>query len=1013
MPLKFVFGPSGSGKSTYLYQHVIEESEKYPLKNFIVLVPEQFTMQTQKDLVSMHPRHGIMNIDVLSFARLAYRVFEETGTKQMQVLDDEGKNLILRKIAGDYENKLTVLKGNIKKLGYISEVKSVISEFTQYDIGEEEIDEMLDHLDEDSRLYYKLKDIRLLYEGFQDYLRERYITKEELLDVLNSQVKESELLKNSVVVLDGFTGFTPVQNRLILELMRCCKEVWVTVTMDERENPYAYKHPYQLFGLSKQMITTLVRMAGEDHIEVEEPVCLYGYPVKRFEKNQELAFLERNIFRYGSGRYDKAVENLEIHAAGNPRQEADAVAEGIRRLREGKVERRPGYDGEYGTIRLFDQMELDGMDGQLSLFTGVEMAELSRMETAAAAMAVPDHSSEQGAKQRTEGTVDAGGDEAASHQLTSGLNPQQEAAVTAISRTINVAAGPGTGKTKTLVAHAFHLLEERGVKPTEMTAVTFTNQAAREMRERLESQLGGKRFVSRMRIGTFHSICYDILKKSGLEFTLADELEMKDTAEEVIADRELNLPVRQFLRQVSARKCGLEKETESVPAEAYEAYQRKLKEQGILDFDDLLLETLHLFEEEGKNKTIRQGFSYLLVDEFQDISPVQYRLIQEWNKGGRELFVIGDPDQAIYSFRGSDARCFEKLREDYPQITTICLEQNYRSTPQILEAASGVISQNDGPERRLIPQRQAGTPVRLVTASGEMSEDIFVAKEINRLIGGIDMLDAQGHLETGDDLRARSFSDIAVLYRTNRQAELLETCLKKEGIPYVVAGREDFLMEPAVRGTLCFFKALLNPEDRTVRRLSLKLLWKLPEDEMSGSIFDAAAEKYRKKMKKEKPQKLLEAWVSDMNLQEEEGVAKLASMSVFYKNMAEFLDNLTFGQESDIKRCGGKTYTSDSVTLMTLHGSKGLEFPVVLMCGVRKGLIPLESGKQDIDEAEERRLFYVGMTRAKDELLLITSQEPSPFLEAIPKEVTTRENAGKQRDPGMGKQMSLFDFMQP
>ena len=146
MPLKFVFGPSGSGKSTYLYQHVIEESEKYPQENFIVLVPEQFTMQTQKDLVSMHPRHGIMNIDILSFARLAYRVFEETGTKQMQVLDDEGKNLILRKIAGDYEDKLTVLKGNIKKLGYISEVKSVISEFTQYDIGEEEMDEMLDDL---------------------------------------------------------------------------------------------------------------------------------------------------------------------------------------------------------------------------------------------------------------------------------------------------------------------------------------------------------------------------------------------------------------------------------------------------------------------------------------------------------------------------------------------------------------------------------------------------------------------------------------------------------------------------------------------------------------------------------------------------------------------------------------------------------------------------------------------------------------------------------------------------
>ena len=152
MPLKFVFGPSGSGKSTYLYQHVIEESEKNPQENFIVLVPEQFTMQTQKDLVRMHPRHGIMNIDVLSFARLAYRVFEETGVKKIPVLDDEGKNLILRKIAGNYEDKLTVLKGNIKKLGYISEVKSVISEFTQYDIGEEELDDMIDSLDEESRL---------------------------------------------------------------------------------------------------------------------------------------------------------------------------------------------------------------------------------------------------------------------------------------------------------------------------------------------------------------------------------------------------------------------------------------------------------------------------------------------------------------------------------------------------------------------------------------------------------------------------------------------------------------------------------------------------------------------------------------------------------------------------------------------------------------------------------------------------------------------------------------------
>lgn len=693
------------------------------------------------------------------------------------------------------------------------------------------------------------------------------------------------------------------------------------------------------------------------------------------------------------------------------------TAEGIRRLREGKVERLPGYDGEYGTIRLFDQMEREEIDGQLSLFTGAEMAELSHMETAAAVVAdctavavAADSAAVAVRTAAAEGAIHGKEAEPESDQPAPGLNLQQEAAVTAIGRAINVVAGPGTGKTKTLVSHAFHLLKERGVKPTELTAVTFTNQAAREMHSRLEGQLGGKRFVSRMRIGTFHSICYDLLKKSGMEFTLADEVEMKDTAEEIIAEMQLNLSARQFLRQISAEKCGLEKQTETCPKEAYQAYQKRLKEQGILDFDDLLLETLHLFEEDGKNKTLRQGFSYLLVDEFQDISPVQYRLIREWNKGGRELFVIGDPDQAIYSFRGSDERCFEKLKEDWPNVTTICLEQNYRSTPQILDVASNVISQNRGQKRRLIPQKRKGVPVRLVTAAGEMSEDIFAAKEINRLIGGIDMLDAQGHQEMGDGHRVRSFSEIAVLYRTNRQAELLETCLKKEGIPYVVAGREDFLMEPAVRGTICFFKALLNPEDRAARRLSLKLLWKLPEDGISEGIFDGMAETYRKKIKREKPQKVLEAWISDMNLQEEEGVAKLAAMSVFYKNMQEFLDNLTFGQESDLKRCGGKTYTSDSVTLMTLHGSKGLEFPVVLMCGVRKGLIPLESGRQEIDEAEERRLFYVGMTRAKEELILITSQEASPFLKDIPEDVTERENAGKQRDPGMGKQMSLFDF---
>ena len=338
MSLQFIFGPSGSGKSYELYQSVIKESMEHPKQKFLVLVPEQFTMQTQKDLVAMHPRHGIMNIDVLSFGRLAYRVFEETGGGNLPVLDDEGKNLVLRKIAGDYEDQLSVLRGNMKKLGYISEVKSVISEFTQYDIGEEEIDQVMEAAGENSRLYFKLQDLKILYRGFREYLESRYITKEELLDVLSREVERSEMLKNSTVVLDGFTGFTPVQNRLLLELLKHCRKLCVTVTMDEREDPFTYRHPYQLFALSKHMATGLTELARQAKTEILTPVYLYGQPVRRFLDNPSLAVLERNLFRYrknaGEGESTCPGEDqaVGIHVARNPRAEAMAVAGQIRSL---------------------------------------------------------------------------------------------------------------------------------------------------------------------------------------------------------------------------------------------------------------------------------------------------------------------------------------------------------------------------------------------------------------------------------------------------------------------------------------------------------------------------------------------------------------------------------------------------------------------------------------------------------------------------------------------------------
>ena len=331
MSLQFIFGNSGSGKSHCLYQNIIEQSIRHPEKNYLVLVPEQFTMQTQKDLCLMHPRGGIMNIDVLSFGRLAHRVFEEVGQDNRTVLDDEGKNLILRKIAGNYEDELTVLKGNLKKQGYISEVKSVISEFTQYGVGYERLDEFMDSISPDSYLYYKLKDIRKVYEGFEDYLSEKYITKEEMLDVLSDAVPRSGILRGSVVAMDGFTGFTPVQDRLLGELLKVCDKVMITVEMDEREDPFVYRHPYQLFALSKQMVTSLVKIAHDTKTEVEDPVYLYGKPPKRFEHNEEMAFLESELFRY-SGKQCDSTGAISLHEARNPRSEAQYVAESIRYL---------------------------------------------------------------------------------------------------------------------------------------------------------------------------------------------------------------------------------------------------------------------------------------------------------------------------------------------------------------------------------------------------------------------------------------------------------------------------------------------------------------------------------------------------------------------------------------------------------------------------------------------------------------------------------------------------------
>ena len=332
MSLQFIFGNSGAGKSYTLFRSVIEDSIRHPDQSYLVIVPEQFTMQTQKELVRLHPDGGILNIDILSFQRLAYRVFEETGTRVGKVLEETGKNLVLRKIAQERKGELKVLGGNLKKMGYISEIKSLISELTQYAVTEEALADFLEKSKEKPHLYYKLCDVQVLYKAFHAYLADQYITAEELLEVLCRVAERSQMIRESVIVLDGFTGFTPIQNKLMQKLMLYAKKVMVTVTIDERENPYHVEGEHQLFYLSKKTVAGLKRLAQEVDVKEEEPVWVHPGEKSRFAAGGELQWLEQNLFRLRWQRYPQNSGQISLHILKNPEEEVAWAAGRIREL---------------------------------------------------------------------------------------------------------------------------------------------------------------------------------------------------------------------------------------------------------------------------------------------------------------------------------------------------------------------------------------------------------------------------------------------------------------------------------------------------------------------------------------------------------------------------------------------------------------------------------------------------------------------------------------------------------
>ncbi|MFZ2487085.1 MAG: UvrD-helicase domain-containing protein [Anaerolineae bacterium] len=657
--------------------------------------------------------------------------------------------------------------------------------------------------------------------------------------------------------------------------------------------------------------------------------------------------------------------------------------------------------------------------------------------------------------------------------ILAGLNEQQIAAVTAPDGPALVLAGPGSGKTRVLTHRIAYLVQQRGIPPYRLMAVTFTNKAAREMRARTERILGGdvvnaaetpsRSGLRGLTIGTFHSICAQILRREPQSTPFPNNFVIFDSDDQLrivkTVIKELNLNDKLYRPQaihgfISRCKnelvipATLETHTywEEVAGRIYTRYQEILRNNNALDFDDLLMETALLLRDHPDVRTrYQERYLHLLVDEFQDTNVAQYELVKLLVGPQRNLFCVADEDQSIYGWRGADPRNIRRLREDFPDMRQVLLERNYRSTQVILDAANEVIRHNSArTPKKLFTERSGGALVTVYQAYDEMDEANYVVDEIARLTA------ARNGLEPGD---------CVILYRTNAQSRALEDAFVRRNLPYRLVGATRFYERKEIKDAIAYLRLVHNPDDsislarvineppRRIGKTSESALtqWAyqlgLSQTEALRVLAGERGELARKTLS---PQALDEAPFS--------GVAKAALLS-FWRLLAGWIaarPNLQVGQLLDriLDESGYATYVRDGTeegegrwenlqelrtvaanyadfaegeglaafleevalvsdsdelpetqsvpTLMTLHTAKGLEYPVVFIVGLEEGIFPHSRSKDDPDQMqEERRLAYVGITRAKQHLYLIHAfrrmlygasqvNPPSPFLDDIP-----------------------------
>jgi ATP-dependent DNA helicase UvrD/PcrA len=632
-----------------------------------------------------------------------------------------------------------------------------------------------------------------------------------------------------------------------------------------------------------------------------------------------------------------------------------------------------------------------------------------------------------------------------------GLNDAQREAVLATEGPLLVVAGAGSGKTRVLTHRVAHLIAACGVKPNEILAITFTNKAAGEMRTRLEGLLGG---VARaIWILTFHAACGRILRREAerlgyrSNFTIYDQADQvrltKACLEELERDPKRFAP-RGIHAQISNAKNQLVGPDEYMArvssfydqtvAEVYQLYQRRLHGSNAVDFDDLLMLTVEILERfPDAAKKWRRAFRYVLVDEYQDTNHAQYRLLQLLASEHKNVCAVGDPDQSIYAFRGADIRNVLEFERDFPGARTIALEQNYRSTNTILRAANGVIRNNrERKEKNLWSDLGDGEPVRALEVEDEHAEARFVAAEVAQLI-------EEGY----------SGREIAVFYRTNAQSRVLEDVLVRQGVPYQVIGGPRFYERAEIKDAVAYLQVIDNPADAvsllraanrprrgvgetTLTRLQLwaeangsSLFEALGHAEAAGvsgaslravnalrTLFQSLQAQSQELSVSELVQRVLEqsGYLEALeaertieargrieNLQELVGVAQEYVEQAEEPTLSEFLQQISLFSDQDTIR-----EEQSLVTLMTLHNAKGLEFGAVFMIGMEEGVFPHARSVEEQGIEEERRLAYVGMTRAKEKLTLTHASSrslwgsraynlPSRFLDELPAEEVERE----------------------